>query len=326
MKKIIAILLAAVMLLMCTACGDNKKKNDNADDTAYDINHVYELPSAITATDVENSVVYFSLISRDYETGNSDYLMAYVDENGNCYIEYSVDVKKVAYFVPDALDCITAEFATTSLPELASQSVWVDGERDATMYVEFEDSTSYSAEFIGEVPQSFSDGYEHMYEFFKTLTADVPVYVPQPTVAGEVDETVSNEMLTILNGTKIDNLDNYVINAVEADEYFASTVGLSDSTEVVNGTICQPMMMTTPYSLVIVTVDNSEKVDDVCADFEANVNWQKWVCVTPGNTLIAKKDNMALCLMGSDELYDMTSDAVIANGWKVVTELENPEM
>lgn len=326
MKKILAILLAAVMLLMCTACGEKGKKNDNADDSTYDINHVYEIPSAISATDVENSVVYFSLISRDYNTGENNYLMAYADESGNCYIEYSADVKKVAYFVPDVLDFIAIEFENTALTELSGQSVWADGERDATMYVEFEDGVVYSAEFVGDIPQDFYDGFEHMYDFFKVLTADIPVYVPQPSVTGDVDDAVCSEILSILNSTEIDNLDNYVISAVEADEYFTTTLGLSDSTGITNGSICQPLMITTPYSLVIVTVEDSEKVSSVCADFEANVDWDKWVCVLPSDALIAKKGNMALCLMAADELYNMTADAIAEKGWDVITELENPYM
>jgi hypothetical protein len=50
----------------------------------------------------------------------------------------------------------------------------------------------------------------------------------------------------------------------------------------------------------------------------------KWVCVAPTDALVAVKDNMVLCLIGADQLFELTSAGVEAAGWTVVETLENP--
>ena len=83
------------------------------------------------------------------------------------------------------------------------------------------------------------------------------------------------------------------------------------------------MMMTTAYSLSIVKLEEGADADAVCADFAANVDWQKWVCVMPTNALVAVKDNMVLCLVAAGELYAMTASGIESTGWTVVETLEN---
>ncbi len=324
MKKFLAVLLAVLMLVMCTACGSDK--TENTTDEVYDINHVYELPEALADAKSENPVVYFSMNQMDLETGATVYLMAYADENGNCYVEYAGEEKKIGRFVPEAFASLAAEIENTTISSLNGQSVYEDGNAYASMYIELADGTLYSADFTGTVPSDFTDNYAAMEKFFLTLTEKLPIYVPQPVVNGDVDETVYTEMLAILNSAGIEGLDSFLIAPIEMDEYFAATAGLSDSEGITNGTICQPMMMTTPYSLVIVTVENPENTAAVRADFEASLDWLKWVCVVPSNALIAEKDNLVLCLVASDELYNSTADAVYSAGWTELTELDNPDM
>ena len=109
------------------------------------------------------------------------------------------------------------------------------------------------------------------------------------------------------------------------EEFFGMTMGLSSDAGVAVGTSCTAMMMTTPYGIYMVTLEDGADAQAIAADFEANLNWQKFVCVTPTNAVIAQKDNMVLCFMGSDELYTQTAAAIEAAGWKVVKELECPK-
>ena len=64
----------------------------------------------------------------------------------------------------------------------------------------------------------------------------------------------------------------------------------------------------------------------VCEDFETTMDWRKWVCVVPSNAMIATKDNMVLCLMGSDQIYTLTAPSIEATGWNVYVTLGNPDM
>jgi hypothetical protein len=84
------------------------------------------------------------------------------------------------------------------------------------------------------------------------------------------------------------------------------------------------MMMTNAYSLVIATLEKGTDAAAVCADFEANLDWMKWVCVAPSHAMTATKGNMVLCLMATDEAFTGTAAGIEAAGWTTVTTLENP--
>ena len=84
------------------------------------------------------------------------------------------------------------------------------------------------------------------------------------------------------------------------------------------------MMMTTPYSMVIATLDDGMDVQTVRDDFLNNLDWQKWVCVMPTGALIAQKENMVLCLMGADSLFTQTVQAVTDCGWENLESVDSP--
>jgi hypothetical protein len=121
-------------------------------------------------------------------------------------------------------------------------------------------------------------------------------------------------------------LDRLVINEAVMDDTFAFTTGLSTSEGIVNGASCSSMMMTSAYSLVVVTVEDAANVAAVRADFESNMDWLKWVCVQPSNALIAQKDNMVICLMAMDQTYTETEAAINAAGWTEVVTFTNPNL
>ena len=73
----------------------------------------------------------------------------------------------------------------------------------------------------------------------------------------------------------------------EDAESFCFSAGLSTMNGVTAGVNCTSMMMGGDvYSLVIVKADDTAAV---AADFEANLDWNKWVCVRPSNAIIATK-------------------------------------
>ena len=120
------------------------------------------------------------------------------------------------------------------------------------------------------------------------------------------------------------NLDAFQIVDVPLDDAFTYMMGLSSMEGIASGPSCSAMMITTPYALSIVTVEDEGYVADVQADFLEHLDWTKWVCVMPTDAMVARKGNMVLCLMGADDLYNQTAAAITANGWTDVQEESFP--
>ena len=321
MKRFIAMILAAVMVLSMTACGNQSETTTAAPETTTEA-----VETTTAAPVVEGpAVTFFSLsLGENYENIKSMTAFPSEDGSGNVHVEYVGDVKKVGEISADAWAAITAAMAQTELAALHGQDAWGDGEANGSMYVEYEDGTMVSVGFSGEIPASYTAGYAIMDACFADLTAELEVYVPQPMVMGEVDATLLAEMNTILTGSGMPNLDGFMIGQVAKDEYFAYSVGLTSDAGIDSAANCAPMMMTTAYSLVIVALEEGMTPADVAADFEANLDWTKWVCVAPTDAMIATMDNMVLCLMAANEAYTQTAAGITAAGWTTVNTLTNP--
>jgi len=142
---------------------------------------------------------------------------------------------------------------------------------------------------------------------------------------GEVEEPLLDAMLGILNTSGIEALDGFTVSQIAKDDYFAFSAGLSSDEGIASGAACAPMMMTTAFSMVIVTLDEGANAQAVCEDFEKTMDWRKWVCVAPSSALIAQKGNMVLCVMASGQVYDKIEAAAQNAGWTQVKVLENPD-
>ena len=322
LNKILTLLLALAMMLSMAACGGSGETTDPADTTAPAESTAATEAETLPSVTVENPVTRFYLsMGQTYDAVT--YMNVYENEDGSIYVEYVGGEKKVGSMDASILHGIAAALESTSLSTLNGQEIYGDGEASASAYIEFKDGTSLSMGYSGSIPQEFVDGYTAMDTYFQTLTASLPVYVPQAQVMGEVDPAVLEAMQAIVNNSSMDGLDNLAISDVPMDEFFAFTLGLSSADGIVNGANCAAMMMTTPYSLSIVTVENEESIAAVRSDFEANLGWQKWVCVTPSDALIAQKGNMVLCLLAPADMYAKTAASVEANGWTELLHLEN---
>lgn len=325
MKRLISLLLASVMLLSLAACGNSETGETTVPTTPVTTEPVETTTPATVPVfaEVDNPVTFFSMsLGEDYQNIHS--ITVYANENGMAYVDFTGEVKKVGDLDGNIFHGITAALAETGLAELNGMNEWGEGEANGSMYIEYADGTILSAGFSGEIPEAYTLGYDMMEAFFQELTAILPVYVPQPMIQGEPDETLMEEMTAILTGSGIQNLDAFIIAEVIRDEYMGYTLGMSDTQGVAAAVNCAPMMMTSAYSLVIVTLEDGADAASVCADFESNLDWMKWICVAPSDAMIAVKDNMVLCLMAADETYTMTAAGIEAAGWTVVNTLTNP--
>ena len=316
MKKMICLLLSVVMLLSMAACGGKTTPIEPPEQTE-------NVKVTEPTPEVDNLATFIS-VSYSPNWDESNYLMAYTNEDGTAYVEYSSNGRKVATMDVSVLNTITVALQTSGILELDGRMEWVDGEASGSFSVSFADETYASADFGGVVPEEFIACYKALEECFQTLMADVPEYVPSVQIMGEMDPEEQAALLEILNNSGMEGLDMLTIAEIPMDEYFAMTARLSGTEGVVSGSTCAPMMMTTAFALTVVTVDGDREA--VCADFEGNINWREWVCVAPSNAMIATKDDMVLCLLASDMMYELTAASIEAAGWNVYVALENPDM
>ena len=321
MKKILAIILAAVLVLSCAACGGNSPATG---DTQQTTEGTTQPSQEIVPVEVENPVTYMQL-SMSGEDGVQVYINAYDDGMGGACVEYQGEVKKVGDFELSILHNFTQELEKAGVADLNGKSESGDGLAFGAIYVTYKDETTASADFTGVLPQEFVDFYNKMDAFAQLVVADLPVYVPMPAVMGEVDETVKAEILAIMEKSGLPNLDGFAITQVAMDEYFGTTVGLTSTEGVVGGVTCGPMMMATPYSLAVVTVKDETAAQAVAADFTDDINWAPWVCVFANKAMVAKQNDMILFLLANTEMYDATAQAIKQGNWEIIQEVENPQ-
>lgn len=320
MKKLIALLLALTMVTALAACGTEPAP----DPTGATVPATEPQPApTIPDVTVENPATYIQL-SISYGDGTYVYLTAYDDGMGGTTVEYQGEVKKVTTLDPKILHAITAELAACGLEALNGENVEGEGADFASMYVSFADESYWGAGYNGEVTEAFMTAYNKLDAYFQTLLADVPVYVPQPQVIGDVNADALAEMTAVLEASGMEPLDMFCISDVPAEEAFAA--GLTGVDGITNITSCGPMMMATAYSFVIATAEDEASIEAVRKDFADNLDWAKWVCVTAERALIARKGNMVVCVMASGDLYGQTKAGIEATGWTELEIIENPGM
>ncbi len=321
MKRFLICMIAIVLVFSCAGCNNTQSQpvnppSDEIEATQPTPEPTFDLPE-IT---VENPATYVQ-VSIYGEDGSYSYLTAYDNGNGEAYVEYVGDVKKVGTFDISVLHFITAELEKAGFKALDGQDVYEDGLASASLYVSYEDESYLGAGFSGTIPQEFLDSYAVLEKCFEKLTSHLPVYVPQPLVDGDVDEETLAEIKQLVEAAKIENADAYIISDVPMDEYFADAMGLEKTDGILSGTLFSAMMMTDPFSMAIAKLDSSADTDAVAKDFLKNVDFFRWVCVIADDALVASKGDMVLCLVGPAQLYKQFADAINQSGWTVVDTL-----
>lgn len=318
--KIVSLLLALVLLCACT----QKIPVDVSTESKPDQTQPVESTPVETEKTEYPGLIYFSL-----SIGESAEAFRYMDislnEDGSIRADFSDTVRKVATLGAEYAQRIVQAFLSSGLPGLTGKDAYGEGEAGASMYVELSDGSMYTVGFTGEIPEAFRTGYGAMVQAMEEILADIPEYVPQPMVMGEMEQGLLDAFLEILNNSGVQALDGFTISPVAKDEYFGFSTGLTNATGVAAAGSCVPMMMTTAYSLVIVTLEDGADAQAICKDFENNLDWRKWVCVAPSDALIAQKENMLLCLMAADATFAGTYDGAAKAGWTELVHLTNPD-
>lgn len=322
--RIICLSLALVAMLTMAACG--KTSPETQPQTTAPQETTTETTPETTQAPVSGGTMSSFSMSMGESVDSQVYLNAYDNADGTAYVEYAGAEKKVGQLDVAVLETIFNEAKKAQVMLLDGTEIYEEGEATASLSVGMADGTYCTANISGTIPEEFKTAFAAMETYFQTLTADMPVYVPQAMVGEGVDAEGLAAMQQILEGANLPNADGMTIMDVPVDESFGFAMGLSKTEGITSGTSCTPMMMTNAFSLVIAELEDESKAADVLADFESSIDWRKWVCVAPSDAFLAQKGNLVLCLMASDEVYSATAKAAVDAGWTAVKALENPDM
>lgn len=325
-KKILALLLAVMLVLSFAACGETQGEENITTTQPQETEPQQTEPQE---TEPQIAAISFFTISVTDEDGSTKSIYVMDNGDGTAHVDYVGSIIKRGELEDTILTTLTDALAQSGLMELNGKN---EGDFEvsmatASLYAELSDGTTLSADFYGIIPEEFLNGYDIMAASMDTLTAEMEEYVPVPAESGEIAESDKTALNAILSNLELGApADSFVINGITKDEYFAGMLGLSSDEGIVSGLNFGSMNMSVAYSLNIVTLEEGGDVNAVAKDFEENVDWLKWVCVQPGNVLIATNGNQVLCLMGTDEVYTSTAAAIEAAGWTTYTTLANPNM
>ena len=321
-KQITAFLLALIMVLSFAACDGKAEKETEPAAEPTTTEPTTEAP-AVDAPVMKDFSMNYSV---DYVPVISLYV--YDNGDGTYAVSYTGAVRKEAPAMDASVMTQIAEaYANSGLDAFNGQEVYGEGAVSVTFYATLADDTAVSATLAGEIPEGLMDAYNKMDEAVQEILADVPEYIPEPMVMGEIAENDKAAMDAILENLNIPNADSFALVNIEKNDDFASSAGLSSNASTVSGVKLQNMMMGgAVYDLSLVTLADGVSAESVAQDFEDCIDWMAWVCVFPNEGLIATKDNQVLRLLGSETLFADTKAAIEAAGWTVVTTLENPNI
>jgi len=327
MKKLIIIILVLSCILVISSC--NKPDAPIADtpiETSPDNigttdGNEEQIPDVQTPTSFDYLTIS---IGEDYDNIKS--VTAYFNEDGTLHIEYVGENKKVGDFDADTAKTLLEAIESSGLKELNGRNDHVDGEANGSMYIGLSDGSFIGASFSGVVPEEYSVAYDKFDKHVQDLVKDLPVYVPRPLVEGNINEEDLELIESILYNGGIEYLDSYIISEVALGEHFAFRMGLSTDEGILRGVTFGPIMMPNAYGLSMVVLNDDTSVEDVCKDFENNIDWGKWVCVTPNDGVIAVKGNIVICLLGSDPVFSQTLAGIEASGFEVWKTYKNPDL
>ena len=326
MKKIICMLLSFMLLLSLAACGNREETKTTIPETTQETTQETTAETTEPEAPAE-SVTGFYMDLKQPADEEAAYLLANINEDGSAHMEYkTASGRKIAEMDAVVLEQLAKAYRLSILSQFNGQEVYDDGSASCCVSISIgEETCSYN--YYGEnVPEEYATVFADMEALFVQLMASVAEYVPSMLVQEDVNEEHLSIVTEIMNNSGYSALDSITVMNVPADENFGYMAGLSTSDGIQVCTSLTHMMMTTPYSMVVVTLAEGTEAATVVADFKNSIDWGKWVCVNPSSAIIATKDNMVLCLIGLDELYTGTAAGVETTGWTVVETLKNPNL
>ena len=105
--------------------------------------------------------------------------------------------------------------------------------------------------------------------------------------------TIYNELGDTLPALDFQNIDS----STESFKYYT---GLSDSTNLEFFVVSEPLMNAQAYSLVVLKVKDTSKIETMKQEMYNNINMAKWLCVSAEKLYITNSDDIIFMVMASD--------------------------
>ena len=105
--------------------------------------------------------------------------------------------------------------------------------------------------------------------------------------------TIYNELGDTLPALDFQNIDS----STESFKYYT---GLSDTTNVEFFVVSEPLMNAQAYSLVVLKVKDTSKIETMKQEMYNNINMAKWLCVSAEKLYITNSDDIIFMVMASD--------------------------
>ena len=312
-KKLIALLLAVLMVLTLAAC--KGEEGNEKDSTSGAGSQNGEEP---TLSDEENTTSY--LLINYAPTIDDDFYLEVRCTRTEVIAEMNGEIHKVGTIDPEILFDIEEEMIKAGIMDMVGTDTYDDGDATAAVYMEYTDGDQMMINFSGSVPEEFEKAYAHMEAYFAKLLKNAPDYVPTPQVEGTVDETQLNAVKEILTKANLENLDKYKIYAVPKDENAPDALGLDSTEFMVSASACDSKMFEVPYNISVIQVNGEANIEAVRADLADGLRWSKYVHMPVDSALIAQKGDLVLCLMATGDTYQNTAKAIAECGWENVIE------
>ncbi|MGM9874767.1 MAG: hypothetical protein ACI32H_02465, partial [Bacilli bacterium] len=86
-------------------------------------------------------------------------------------------------------------------------------------------------------------------------------------------------------------------SSTESWKYYT---GLSDGTNVDFFVVSEPLMNAQAYSLVVIKVKDTSKIETMKQEMYNNINMSKWLCVSAEKLYITNSDDIIFMVMASD--------------------------
>lgn len=113
-------------------------------------------------------------------------------------------------------------------------------------------------------------------------------------------------------------------DSTEAWKYYT---GLSDSSNVDYIVISEPLMNAQAYSLVVLKVKDTSKIESMKQEMYDNIDMAKWICVSADKMYITNSDDIIFMVMASEDwatpVYNGFKKYVNNNIGKELTKTEN---
>lgn len=319
MNRILAALLACLMVLGLAACGKPSSSENNT--PANPITTV-----SVSRGETMEDMVNFNLIPAEEE---GKFLLSLM--HGSEMTRGTVD--------STLLDTLSQIFNEADLADLNEQNEYGDGDATAALDVTFADDTFFSCSFGGDkIPEKLSTTLASMQEAVEKAAETMEPY----RAAVQYDDSVNADAKSALEAifAHLNNLalENTAAMDVPAGKEYAFAIGINTENEAfqsvadtisaaaANTTVVQNMMSTVPHHLVLFQLNEGADAEALQKTLLDNAGWRKWVCVDPDLALTATKDNYVLFGLTLADINAELTPALEAEGWTITNTLENPNL